>query len=129
LIHGQQSNPFVTDLIGHFKRLYNSWEIIVTAESMRDESIMINHPAVSIVGACTPEALFEALKPGDIGSGFANRPMLLPIEGFKRPPERDVPDGSEEPPRKLVDELRMLMSPKSMALCPAVTFPGPSAAT
>jgi hypothetical protein len=95
LINGQQDNPWVTDLMGHFKKLYNSWDIVITAESMKDESTTINHPAVSIVGACTPEALFEALKPGDIESGFANRPMLLPFEGFKRPPERDVPEGAK----------------------------------
>jgi hypothetical protein len=89
LINGQQDNPWVTDLIGHFKKLYNSWEIIITAETMKDESTTINHPAVSIVGACTPQALFEALKPRDLESGFANRPMLLPFEGFKRPSERD----------------------------------------
>jgi hypothetical protein len=109
LINGQQDNPWVTDLIGHFKKLYNSWEIIITAETMKDESTTINHPAVTIVGACTPQALFEALKPGDVESGFANRPMLLPFEGFKRPPERDVPEGMEEPPAALVAELKQLM--------------------
>jgi hypothetical protein len=112
LINGQQDNPWVTDLMGHFKKLYNSWDIVITAESMKDESTTINHPAVSIVGACTPEALFEALKPGDIESGFANRPMLLPFEGFKRPPERDVPEGAEEPPTKLVSELKQLLLTK-----------------
>src|SRR6516162_4792813 len=109
LINGQKDNPWVTDLIGHFKRLYNSWEIIKTAETMRDESVMINHPAVSIVGACTPQAFFEALTPRDVGGGFANRAMLLPFEGFKRPPERDVPEGSEEPPPELVAELTLLV--------------------
>jgi hypothetical protein len=109
LINGQKDNPWVTDLIGHFKRLYNSWEIIKTAETMRDESVMINHPAVSIVGACTPQAFFEALTPRDVEGGFANRAMLLPFEGFKRPPERDVPEGSEEPPPELVAELTLLV--------------------
>ena len=115
LINGQHDNPWVTDLIGHFKKLYNSWEIIITAETMRDESTTINHPAVTIVGACTPQALFEALKPGDVESGFANRPMLLPFEGFKRPPERDVPEGAEEPPTTLVAELRQLRQLRSVA--------------
>jgi hypothetical protein len=115
LINGQQDNPWVTDLIGHFKKLYNSWEIIITAETMKDESTTINHPAVSIVGACTPQALFEALKPRDLESGFANRPMLLPFEGFKRPPERDVPEGIEEPPMKLVAELKRL-TPKRQSM-------------
>src|SRR5262245_12817712 len=62
LINGQQDNPWVTDLMGHFKKLYNSWEIINTAESVRDESVTINHPAMTIVGACTAQAFFEALK-------------------------------------------------------------------
>ena len=69
---------------------------------------------MTIVGACTAEALFEALKPQDIESGFANRPMLLPFEGFKRPPERDVPEGAEDPPVTLVAELKRLMSKKSL---------------
>jgi hypothetical protein len=116
LINSQQANPWVTDLMGHFKKLYNSWDIIITAETMRDQSTTINHPAVSIVGACTPQALFEALKPGDVESGFANRPMLLPFEGFKRPPERDVPEGAEEPPAKLVAELRQLMPAKMSSI-------------
>jgi hypothetical protein len=109
LINGQQDNPWVTDLMGHFKKLYNSWEIINTAETMKDATVAINHPAVTIVGACTAQALFEALKPRDIEGGFANRAMLLPFEGFKRPPERDVPEGAEEPPEALVAELRRLM--------------------
>jgi hypothetical protein len=109
LINGQPNNPWVTDLMGHFKKLYNSWDIIITAETMRDVSTTINHPAVTIVGACTPQALFEALKPGDVEGGFANRPMLLPFEGFERPPERDVPEGMEEPPTALVNELKRLM--------------------
>jgi len=67
-----------------------------------------NHPAVSIVGACTAQAFFEALKPTDVEGGFANRAMLLPFEGIRRPPERDVPEEADEPPRRLVSELREL---------------------
>jgi hypothetical protein len=48
------------------------------------------------------------LKPKDVEGGFANRPMLLPFEGFKRPPERDVPDGMEEPPAALIKQLKAL---------------------
>jgi hypothetical protein len=114
LINGQQDNPWVTDLMGHFKKLYNSWEIINTAETMKDATVAINHPAVTIVGACTAQALFEALKPRDIEGGFANRAMLLPFEGFKRPPERDVPEGAEEPPAALVVELKQLMPKLSL---------------
>jgi hypothetical protein len=40
--------------------------------------------------------------------------MLLPFEGFKRPPERDVPEGADEPPATLVAELKRLMSKKSL---------------
>src|SRR5262249_16697668 len=104
----QQDNPWVTDLMGHFKKLYNSWEIINTAESVRDESVTINHPAMTIVGACTAQAFFEALQPRDIEGGFANRAMLLPFEGFKRPPERDVEEGTDEPPASLIAELKQL---------------------
>jgi hypothetical protein len=114
LINGQQDNPWVTDLMGHFKKLYNSWEIINTAETMKDATVAINHPAVTIVGACTAQALFEALKPRDIEGGFANRAMLLPFEGFKRPPERDVPEEAEEPPAALVVELKQLMPKLSL---------------
>jgi hypothetical protein len=42
--------------------------------------------------------------------------MLLPFEGFKRPPERDVPEGAEEPPAKLVAELRQLMPAKMSSI-------------
>jgi hypothetical protein len=114
LINGQQDNPWVTDLIGHLKKLYNSWQIIITAESMKEKSVTINHPAVTIVGACTPQSLLEAMKPKDIGSGFANRPMFLPFEGFKRPPERDVPDGMEEPPKELIAQLKRLRPAKTL---------------
>src|SRR5262249_34200230 len=109
LINGQKDNPWVTDLLGHFKKCYNSWQIVNTAETMRDESVTINHPAVSIVGACTAQSFFEALKPADVEGGFANRAMLLPFEGFKRPPERDVPEEADEPPAMLISELKKLM--------------------
>jgi len=49
------------------------------------------------------------LKPADVEGGFANRVMLLPFEGIRRPPERDVPDGADEPPKKLVAELKELL--------------------
>lgn len=108
LINSQKDNAWVTDLLGHFKKCYNSWGIINTAETMRDESVTINHPALSIVGACTAQAFFEALKPADVEGGFANRAMLLPFEGIRRPPERDVPEELDEPPEALVAELRGL---------------------
>jgi hypothetical protein len=115
LIHSQKDNAWVTDLLGHFKKLYNPWQIINTAETMRDESVTINHPAVSIVGACTAQAFFEALKPADVEGGFANRAMLLPFEGIRRPPERDVPEEVDEPPKGLVAELKELVpKPKPM---------------
>jgi len=116
LINNQQDNPWVKDLTGLFKKLYNSWSLLVTAESVHEESITINHPAVTFVGACTPQSLFEALTPRDVESGFANRPMYLPFDGFKRPPEQDVPNGMDEPPPELVRWLKRLRPPKSEAL-------------
>jgi hypothetical protein len=77
MVNNQHDNAFVRDILGQFKKLYNSWGLINTAESVRDESVTINHPAVSVVGACTPQAFFEALTPIDIEGGFANRAMLL----------------------------------------------------
>ena len=44
LINNQQDNPWVKDLTGLFKKLYNSWSLLVTAESVHDDSITINHP-------------------------------------------------------------------------------------
>src|SRR6516164_5783616 len=115
LINGQMDNPWVRDILGHFKKCYNSWGIIRSAETMSDESVTINHPAVSIVGACTAQAFFEALKPADVEGGFANRAMLLPFEGIRRPPERDVPEEVDEPPKGLVAELKELVpKPKPM---------------
>jgi hypothetical protein len=116
LINNQQGNPFIKDLMGLFKKLYNAWSIIITAEKVHEESVTINHPAVTIIGACTPISLFENLLPGDIEGGFANRPMLLPFEGSKRPPERDVREGAEEPPRALVERLKGLLGPERSLL-------------
>jgi hypothetical protein len=113
LINNQNNNQWVNDIMGHLKRLYNSWELFKTAESVRDESVVINHPAFTIVGACTPQAFFEVLTPRDVEGGFANRVMLLPFEGLKRAPERDVPEGAEEPPKELLAELALLVPPAS----------------
>jgi hypothetical protein len=114
LINKQDDNPWVRDLMGHFKKLYNSWQIYVTAETMKDPSVTINHAAFTMVGACTPESLFSAMTPRDVEGGFANRPMLLPFEGCRRPPERDVPDGLDEPPPELVKALQALRPLRSV---------------
>jgi hypothetical protein len=119
LINSQGPNAFVRDILGQFKKLYNSWGLINTAESVRDESVTINHPAVSIVGACTPQAFFEALTPIDIEGGFANRAMLLPFEGIRRPSERDTPEGADEPPSALIAELRLLRPMENILDTPA----------
>jgi hypothetical protein len=111
MINSQGTNPFVRDILGDFKKLYNSWGLINTAESVRDESVTINHPALSIIGACTPQAFFEALTPVDVEGGFANRAMLLPFEGIRRPPERDVLPGADELPQRLLEELKELAPP------------------
>ena len=108
LINGQDNNPWVRDLIGHFKELYASWSLMITAESAYHKSVTINHPAFTMIGFGTPESFFETLSSRDIESGFANRPMYFPFDGFKRPPEQDVPKGMEEPPEELVEALKRL---------------------
>jgi hypothetical protein len=45
--------------------------------------------------------------------------MLLPFEGIKRPPERDVSEGLDEPPATLAAELKQLMPKRSLLDRPA----------
>ena len=116
LINGQEDNPWVRDLIGYFKQLFAAWGLLITAESAHERSETINHPAVTMIGFGTPEAFFETLSSRDIESGFANRPMYFPFDGFERPPEQDVPDGMEEPPEELVAALKALRPKKKPIL-------------
>jgi hypothetical protein len=97
--------------MGLLKKLYNAWASINTAEKANLPSVTIVDPAVSIVGACTPQSFFENLLPSDVEGGFANRLMLLPFEGARRPVERDVPEGADEVPKGLVERLKRLAPP------------------
>jgi hypothetical protein len=106
LVNSQSGNEFVRKIIGLLKKCYNAWATIVTAEKVNKESETIQWPAPSIVGAATPESFFEALTPRDLESGFANRLLILPFEGFRRPVERDA--GQTEPPKSLVEGLKRL---------------------
>jgi hypothetical protein len=107
LIGNQNNNPFVSMLFGTFTKTYNAWYTIIIAEKVDKECVTIEWPAVSIVGAAAPEKFFRSLRPGDLESGFANRLLILPFEGMRKPPEQEVV-GEDEPPRKLVEGLRSL---------------------
>jgi hypothetical protein len=106
LINNQNNNAFVSKLFWLFKKCYNAWATIITAEKVNTESEKIIWPAIAIVGVSTSEKFFSALRPGDSESGFANRLLILPFEGTRRPPEQDV-SGAEEPPKNLVAELKL----------------------
>jgi hypothetical protein len=104
----QQGNPYVAALVGLFKKLYNAWEVVDTAEKVGVETENITWPAVSLVGAATPEMFFAGIKPKDLESGFANRLMILPFEGIERPPEQERPGNWDVPPKELVEALKRL---------------------
>jgi hypothetical protein len=114
LVNSQEDNPWVTDIVGLFKQLYASWGLIITAESVGDKSVTINHPAISLVTFGTPESVFEMMTPRDVEGGWANRPMYFPFDGFRRPPEQDAPEGIEEPPKELVEALKRLRPKKTV---------------
>jgi hypothetical protein len=104
----QQGNPYVAAHVGLFKKLYNVWEVVDTAEKVGTETENITWPAVSLVGAATPEMFFAGIKPKDLESGFANRLMILPFEGVERPPEQRRPRNWDVPPKELVEGLKRL---------------------
>jgi hypothetical protein len=106
LINDQKGNPFVSKTIGELKKCYNAWETIITAEKVNEESEKIVWPAPSIVAAATPENFFAGLRPRDLESGFANRLLILPFAGHRRPPEQDVSD--VKPPKELIAALKNL---------------------
>lgn len=99
---------WVSDIIGILKIAYNSRAVFYTAEKVNEESERIDCPAVSIVGAATPEKFFGALTPEDLESGFANRLGILPFEGHRRPPEQDPPKGADVVPADLIADLKRL---------------------
>jgi hypothetical protein len=70
-INNQGNNAFVSNLFGLFKKTYNCWETVQTAEKVNEESQKIEWPAISIVGAATPKKFFDAFRQGDRESGFA----------------------------------------------------------
>ena len=66
----------------------------------------IEHPAVTLIGATTPGKLGEALRGGDIVSGFLGRVLIANVDGEPMPELREV-DASPMPPelRKRLDEV------------------------
>jgi hypothetical protein len=106
-VKNQSGNVWLTAIIGLLKKSYNAWGRIITAEKVGEESERIEWPAPSIIGAATPERFFESLEPSDLESGFANRLLILPFEGSRRPPEQSPANGP--PPKQLVDDLRKLL--------------------
>jgi hypothetical protein len=114
-VKSQSGNVWLTAIIGLLKKSYNAWNTIITAEKVKEESVRIDWAAPSIVGAATPEKFFETLQPGDLESGFANRLLILPFEGCRRPPEQS-PQGSDQPPQELLAALRAVRRKPSVDL-------------
>jgi hypothetical protein len=114
-VNGHNNSVYVTQVIGLLKKCYNAWEIIITAEKVKEESETIDWPAPSIVGAATPEKFFEALNPSDLESGFANRLMILPFEGYRLPPEQEPEVDLWDLPPALVAGLRALPKQRAIA--------------
>jgi hypothetical protein len=106
LIGSQKGNEWVTKTKSTLKKCYNSFGTIYTAEKAHEESQRIDWPAPSICGAATPQQFFTQLSSSDFEGGFANRFMIFPFEGFRRPPEQLV--GSWKPPANLVKALKAL---------------------
>jgi hypothetical protein len=121
-INNQNGNTVVQKIFGELKKCYNSFEVVRTARKVDDESATIDWPAPFIVGASTPQMFFEAFRGRDFESGFANRLFILPFEGLRKPPERDVPLSARRPPRSLCDELERL--PGSWRLLDQQSPPG-----
>jgi hypothetical protein len=107
-LNSQKQNPFVWKTLGLLKKTYNAWSMISTSATRHHESVRIDWPALSIVGAATPEAFFSAFLTRDVKGGIVNRIVALPYEGLQRPPEQQVPRDAQEPPRELVGKLKLL---------------------
>jgi hypothetical protein len=112
LINSSEGNHYVAALNGLFKKLYNAWETIITAEKAgggdEGESVVLKDVAMTLVCTATPESFFEGLTPRDLEGGFANRLLILPFEGHRRPPEQAVPPGAAVPPKGLVAAFKKL---------------------
>jgi hypothetical protein len=106
---------WVTAITGLLKKCYNAWATINTAEKVSEESERIDWPAVSIIGAATPEMFFNSLQPRDLESGFANRLLILPFEGYGRPREQSPRSELKDPPKELVAGLRALPKQSEIA--------------
>jgi hypothetical protein len=115
-------NPWLNAMIGLLKKSYNAWTTIKTASKVGKKPVLIRWPAVSIVGAATPEMFFGSLSDGDLESGYANRKLILPFEGYRRPPERAPEKGATEVPKALIDALLAL--PKPPKINPLDEIPG-----
>jgi hypothetical protein len=113
-INNQNGNTVVQKIFGELKKCYNSFAVIRTARKAAEESDTIDWPAPFIVGTATPQMFFSALTARDLESGFANRLLILPFEGARRPPEQKVAKGAKQPPKSLCDDLRQL--PKSWGI-------------
>jgi hypothetical protein len=59
-LNSQKQNPFVWKTLGLLKKTYNAWSMISTAATRHHKSVRIDWPALSFVGAATPEAFFGA---------------------------------------------------------------------
>jgi hypothetical protein len=123
-IKSQSGNVWLTAIIGTLKKSYNAWEIVITAEKVNEESIRIDWPALSIIGAATAERFFETLQPGDLESGFANRLLLLPFEDHRRPPERLPANGASEPTADLLAGLKLLPRQRAIGMKAILDAPG-----
>jgi hypothetical protein len=105
---GGGGGVWLTAVPGLLKKCYNAFGLIPTAEKVDEQQEMIDWPAVSILGAATPEKFFSSLGASDIESGFANRLLILPFEHYRKPPEQTPLDGADEPPAELLAVLRGL---------------------
>jgi hypothetical protein len=114
LVNSQGANAFVSKIIGTLKKCYNAFSVQFTAEKVGEESEKITWPSPSIIGASTPEKFYNSVKPADLESGFANRLLILPMEGFRRPPEQLTSRGAADPPKDLVKQLKKLWRPISV---------------
>ena len=124
-LNSQKQNPFVWKTLGLLKKTYNAWAMISTAATRHHPSVRIDWPALSFVGAATPEAFFSAFLSRDVKGGLVNRILGLPYEGLKRPPEQVIPVGAQEPPCELVAKLKLLpRTPDSITDCTMDGRPG-----
>ena len=107
LLNDQKGNAFVGMTLSTLKKCYNGWSDVRTAATAHHDSEIIRCPAPSIIGFGVADRFFQVLEKKDLSGGFVNRLLVLPFEGYRKPPEkmRTVP---AEPPKELIDRLRRL---------------------